>query len=162
MTAEFRYKCPACEADMQEFALRSGSSSWACGSCGGVLLNTAALRATSPKQYASLWRAFQTASYGSPRPCPSCGCGFRTFAGPDADNPVQLEACRGCLVLWFDSGELEKLGIAAPKYSADMSRALADLELAFDREEAELKETTRALWAFAYDLRRILFRGWRP
>jgi len=143
---------------MQAFTLHSKASSWGCDSCGGVLLNTAALRLSSHKQYASLWGALQTESYGSPRSCPSCGNSLRTFAAPDADNPVQLEACRVCLLLWFDSGELEKLNITAPRYSAEMSRALADLELAFNEEEAELKETTRALWAFVYELRRILFR----
>lgn len=85
---------------------------------------------------------------------------MRTFSGPDADNPVQLEACHGCFVLWFDSGELEKLGISIDKGSAGMSRALANLELAFAREEVELKETTAALWSLAYDLRRFLFKRW--
>jgi hypothetical protein len=64
------------------------------------------------------------------------------------------------LVLWFDSGELEKLGIAAPMSPAEATRAMVDLELAFEREEAELAEITRALWTFAYELRRFAFRSW--
>jgi hypothetical protein len=75
---------------------------------------------------------------------------------------VQLEACPGCLVLWFDAGEPEKLGMTVSKHSAEMSRALADLKLGFDQGQTEMNELIRALWAFAYDFRRILFSSWRP
>jgi Zn-finger nucleic acid-binding protein len=161
MNVESTYICPSCDSVLRESSLTSGSLLWGCTTCSGVLLGTASLRvASSRKQYRALWGAFRAQSYASPRRCPVCRSGLRTFAGPDGDNPVQLETCAGCLLLWFDPGELEKLGIEVSMGSPELSRSRAALELTFAREDAQLRELTDALVGLAYDfasaLRRLL------
>ena len=66
---------------------------------------------------------------------------------------MQLDACPTCLVLWFDSGELEKTGLSLKSRDQIAARSLADLALEFQAEDAELNDTTNLLWLFAYKLR---------
>lgn len=152
--------CPACEAPLQRVSVNSRFAAWACSLCHGVLLSTAALRGASERKYGAIWGASYREHFTSPRRCPVCTRAFRTFAGQGGDRPVQLEACRDCLVLWFDAEELEAFGLPADRQSPELARSRALLELSVLKENAAYFQTIRELRVMAYAYFSRFHRNW--
>ena len=167
MKLDVEYICPACIAPLSPMSLSTGALCWACRSCTGVLVSTSSLRREgSQRTFSSVWGALRAESFTALRKCPSCESPFRTFSSGSPETPVQLDGCSTCLVLWFDAGELERVGVDPGLATADVGAALATLEQEFTRDDQELRDTTNMLWLLAYYLRaqfqRLMYDKWLP
>jgi Zn-finger nucleic acid-binding protein len=154
-------RCPECQTFLSAMPLSAGSA-LACRACAGVCINLAVL-----KQHAgdatvqALWARARDSGHASDRPCPSCERGLRTFDAGAEGDALQLDACPGCQLLWFDGQELERAGVALSRPSAKRSeasdaKALMDARMLHDNLRAQ---TTAELVRFLMrDAHRILRR----
>jgi Zn-finger nucleic acid-binding protein len=101
--------CPACAGDLSLRSLGS-KTAWGCSSCTGMALNLAVLRTELDDATAtSFWRLAGSAPL-SPRRCPSCRRALREVQHTLTDASIELDVCTGCQLVWFDRGELERVG----------------------------------------------------
>ena len=79
-----------------------------CSRCGGLAITVNALRKVADaKRVIRTWRAVPENGLPGNRPCPDCRRPMTTFDVQTERGTVPLDACRGCLVVWFDEGELD-------------------------------------------------------
>jgi hypothetical protein len=68
MSTARAYFCPACASSLRAVTLSSGTFSWVCEACTGVLASPAALRReASAKSFANIWGALKAQSYAAVR-----------------------------------------------------------------------------------------------
>ena len=133
--------CPECAVILGSMPLASGSA-LACRSCAGVSINFAVLRQHAPDPVVrDLWAGVRGASRESLRLCPSCKHALRAFV-LDSDDPVELDGCARCMLIWFDGRELEHVGVTlSPRSmnadSAGHGKALMDSQALHDNAKFE-------------------------
>jgi membrane associated rhomboid family serine protease len=87
---------------------------WVCTHCRGAATTVESLnRVATPESFQAVWGAARAATVEGDRPCPACGRHMGRFDGGEAAGHVELDACRACRVIWFDSGELGRV-VAPP------------------------------------------------
>jgi membrane associated rhomboid family serine protease/Zn-finger nucleic acid-binding protein len=105
--------CPRCAVPLHTCS-HPGAVYFACRQCGGKAGNLALLRrAVTPEFANGLWRKIREAhptDHHGRLPCPSCGQRMHPAGVPAmAGELIQLDACRNCQMVWFDTGEIEQV-----------------------------------------------------
>ena len=121
---------------------------YGCPDCGGRAVNLVIFRKTIR---AETMRAFWLKVLDAPEishhpalPCPSCARRMTTAgAAGNGGEPVQLDVCRPCHMIWLDHGELELLPLQEHKpgthethLSEDAAAAVAPILAQAEREKA--------------------------
>lgn len=135
--------CPACSTplvrddDVQSHVLR-------CPGCDGSAVTLPVLRQAMPRHRTDeLFLKIRDSSLPAARTCPACRGGMRSLTVGEPDAQVELDACRTCVLLWFDASEKERLGVVlARKAAPDVRRAVAALELETSRDAREVAART--------------------
>ncbi len=142
-------RCPRCRVDLVSVT-SNGAVSWRCGTCKGVAVGVGVLRRFAPKdRVAELWNDAWRAVDATGDGCPSCRSRMRTLTLELDGASLELDACRACLLVWFDADELRRFSPqaqeppAAPKQAdalspearRELGRAIAvDIRDKFDAE----------------------------
>lgn len=113
-------RCPACGRELSPFQTTAGLV-LRCEQGHGTSINVAVLRRRFDETLA-LWRAASGQPQGS-RPCPSCARAMRAFSW-QAQQPVELDACSTCQLVWFDAAEIEALKIRLVERTTGTSAGL--------------------------------------
>ncbi len=93
-----------------------------CPTCHGRLISLAALRKIiSAEAVNKLWQEVQNQQSPAGRPCPECGLLLREVRSTIDGTPMAVDVCPCCILLWFDTGEFERLLQIAPPLSAPLS-----------------------------------------
>lgn len=114
-------RCPACGRELSPFQTTAGLV-LRCEQGHGTSVNVAVLRRRFDETLA-LWRTASRQPQGS-RPCPSCARAMRAFSW-QAQQPVELDACSICQLVWFDAAEIEALKIRLVERTPGTSAGLA-------------------------------------
>ncbi len=164
------YACPQCNLPLQQLRTDRGVL-WACDQCKGRAVSFSLLRGQVEKTFMNrLWQdvlAADRAKQTVHRPCPACKKAMAHLPVQGITDSFQLDACRICNFLWFDSGEVAHLPILPPKpdsepeLSPEAKEALALTKVKLLAAQAQKEESQRGTIDFiqlAYD---ILMRGIR-
>ncbi len=100
--------CPRCNLPLKEARMSHGVF-WACDKCGGRAVGLELLRRTfTPESINPLWlHAISGAGKIGPR-CPSCRRPMIDVALSE-NTAVNVDVCRLCHFVWFDTHEVETL-----------------------------------------------------
>jgi membrane associated rhomboid family serine protease len=126
--------------------LAPGAIVWACPSCAGRAIALAVVRRQVPAGVArELWeraRAPGTRPIDA-TPCPAC---MRVMARAPLvlgdDDPLAVDVCAPCHLVWFDPGEAEALPPPAPTAAGAAATDLGDADLG-DGETVERRSVRR-------------------
>ena len=103
-----RFSCPRCAAVLDN-ARDDGLRVYRCQSCAGHAINLSQIRARMPEDgFRAMWQAARAARPDGPS-CPVCRAEMRVIWAGTSD-PVEIDVCVGCQMLWLDAGEQSKLG----------------------------------------------------
>jgi membrane associated rhomboid family serine protease len=101
--------CAACKQRLQPLPNLQGTRAWKCGSCQAVAADLGSLRKAVPEaRMAALQAALREGAPGN-RGCPRCAQPMRRGRLLGGYGTIEIDACRPCLVAWFDPGELKSL-----------------------------------------------------
>ncbi|MCP4450755.1 MAG: hypothetical protein GY809_04790 [Planctomycetes bacterium] len=104
--------CPKCRIDLQREKSLKGVL-WQCPQCQGVAANLAVLRKLVGREVAlTFWREAMS-STRSDKACPSCTQALSVFTYSVDQNAIELDLCKRCQFIWFDTGELEAFPLEA-------------------------------------------------
>lgn len=146
------FSCPRCQGPLGH--TRSGKLRWwQCAKGHGRVFNLAMVRKRANKErYKAFWGVLRhPAPTGSLR-CPSCQQPMEVSQHPMGTDTVELDHCRPCQLIWFDTDELTALTGPDPKPKADplahldndvrmeLLQAQARLTMESTRFEGELSE----------------------
>lgn len=113
--------CPRCDIPLAQ-GFEQGAVHWICEKCSGGGLTVIALRhRVEREQVNALWGEVRHSEQPSGRSCPICQRVMSAITVKVPSAHVNLDACRECQFIWFDSGEYETL----PAASTDRVGALA-------------------------------------
>ncbi|MBL9079959.1 MAG: rhomboid family intramembrane serine protease [Planctomycetes bacterium] len=131
-------RCPADGANLQRVRMRAGGFVWACGRCNGRAIALPVLRRNFA---AGVDRAvWKEAFHGPPNgvDCPSCGRAMTVARVQFDDEPVALDVCRACALVWFDPAEHLQLP-PAPEPPSDGLTPEARQQLAILEVQATMR-----------------------
>ena len=119
--------CPRCRVDLISRRVPGGLA-WVCGRCKGACFNLALLRRQGEQAVVSaLWNLANETPIVPARSCPSCTTPMCTCS----TSGLELDVCRACQLVWFDTSETEAFGAKlepALTKEASVSVALAQSE----------------------------------
>jgi DNA-directed RNA polymerase subunit RPC12/RpoP len=133
--------CPACGKPLKTIPQRQGIY-YHCSACNGRALSIPQVRRVAGDHLAViLLRLLKSAGQPGPHSCPFCSHKF--FLLRSEDPPLELEGCRPCNTVWFDS---EAKYQALPEWTAENNNNLPALALEINalRRLKELKEKEEA------------------
>ncbi len=149
--------CPRCDLPLQP-ERRGEILDHTCSSCGGHALTLAALRKAGEEAGAkTIWRLARGAPDGD-LPCPSCRRPMAAVhlspedladaGASDAAFALALDACRACVIIWFDDRELERLAgelaLAGPSSAErEADGLLARMKIQEDQKRERTLRNTR-------------------
>jgi len=115
-------RCPVDGDVLRRVILAKGGAGWICPACSARAITMPALRRNVAAPFAQqLTAAFANAQVPSFASCPSCSRQLQVVEVEAAGQPVELDVCKTCALVWFDAGEYEQ----AP--AAPASRKKPDL-----------------------------------
>jgi Zn-finger nucleic acid-binding protein len=121
--------CPVCWVPLRPVRPQRGPHSFACPSCAGRLVTVEALHPyVEPARLVALWGAARAGGVGDGKTCPGCGRPMRTIRTEGAGQPLELDACPACRLLWFDATELGRLAPPADLETLRRGREAAEAE----------------------------------
>ncbi len=83
---------------------------------------------------------------------------MRTFTVQMRGDRIELDACDGCKLVWFDDREVEQLGVAFDEPAEPVNRrAIAELQVHTLADSQRVWRERDAIEDFLRRLRRILF-----
>ena len=104
-----RYSCPACSRTLH-IARHEGTRYWRCPGCGGFLVSLAVIRKRiAEATFNSLWQLARSGDVMGWRSCAGCHKNMRLVEVGSNEEPIELDVCESCQLIWFDSEELESL-----------------------------------------------------
>jgi membrane associated rhomboid family serine protease/Zn-finger nucleic acid-binding protein len=104
------FHCPHGHGPLHRANLPIGGLLWVCGVCDGRVATMPIVRRLIDGTAARrLWRTTFDDRATSALGCPGCQRSMLQTSLTVADEPVVLELCRSCHLVWFDAGELETL-----------------------------------------------------
>lgn len=132
---------------------------WSCSSCDGRVATVDFLRNGADHEAVNaLWQAVRTPLEPSRRVCPSCARPMRIAVVQSDAWTVPIDACATCQCVWFDRGEIERLGkrssraarTLSPRAREVLARAevgglAADAEANFDPDVETWQDVLAAL-----------------
>lgn len=115
--------CPRCEVPLAQ-GFEKGAVHWICEHCRGGGLTVIALRhRVESEQVNALWGEVRHSEQPSSRACPICRRMMSAITVKVPDASVDLDACRECQFIWFDSGEYETLPVASTDRVNSLTKA---------------------------------------
>ncbi|MCX8156769.1 MAG: rhomboid family intramembrane serine protease [Verrucomicrobiae bacterium] len=137
--------CPACHEPLRVQRVPEGMY-YACGSCTGRSLTLAQVRARGgdPLVNALLRQLNRRQTVGE-RPCPFCEQKMTVLSPPQAG--LELDGCRSCGIIWFDTHELESVPAAPPPSLEELHyRAAEEVAKEKIQQRRELEQEPDAEW----------------
>lgn len=139
-------RCPGCRSELVTVA-HAGVNTYRCMACGGRAATMAVLRRFAPNERLNaLWRDVWEKARAGYRKCPSCEMKMLWVMLEENGSSLELDACKSCQVVWFDSEELKRFSpgrqeVEDPdaKIPAEARRALAIAEVESMAEVQRLK-----------------------
>lgn len=97
--------CPRCALALVPASV-AGERLWVCAACDGRSVRVATLERCAARETTRLlWRQVAASfTVVSGLACPSCARAMRTATIPLGD-PIEVDACQHCRIVWFDRGE---------------------------------------------------------
>jgi membrane associated rhomboid family serine protease len=109
-----KHPCPHCRANLESHRARAGLL-WICPDCQGRAITLPVLRnLVQPPVVSQIWGQLLADGAASRHPCPVCLRPMRALIHSDAEATLELDACRGCQLIWFDARELAQLPARPP------------------------------------------------
>lgn len=154
------FHCPNCRLPLARHRAATGVF-WSCIGCDGRVATVDFLRNSADHEAVNeLWHAVREPLLASLRICPSCeramGIAIATLRG----WTVPIDACVTCQCVWFDRGEIDRLGKRAPApargLSPRASEAVARVEVAgasadaYDDSDAPVEPWQSVLASFGF------------
>ena len=122
-------KCPRCEKDLVRTRSRENLY-WRCRECEGRAVSAAVLRqSVYAEAVRQLWEAAAKSPEHDGGACPACRQPMKAVSIVVGGDPMTLDLCPGCQVVWCDADEFEALPAPpAPDAKAVAAAALAEFE----------------------------------
>ncbi|MCK6446045.1 MAG: rhomboid family intramembrane serine protease [Planctomycetes bacterium] len=115
------FHCPNCRLPLARHRTDAGSF-WSCSACDGRVATVDFLRRSADHDAVNaLWNAARSPLETSRRVCPSCERAMAIVIVETATWTVPIDACTTCQCLWFDRGEIERLGKRATRVARGLS-----------------------------------------
>ena len=147
------FDCPNCRAQLVHTE-NEGQVFWRCTGCGGRAVKTSTLRQQIVKTVIDqIWQMARASAVEKNRPCPACEKPMAVVVEePGFIEPLRLDVCPSCQLVWFDPKEFQLLPRAKHEQvlSPEAKQALAQAEVALlqqkarwerQREEARKQDT---------------------
>ena len=105
--------CPRCHIELARGRNRIGPY-WQCEACSGQAIMVAQVReATGREVFRSLWNNSTRQDHAEP--CPSCERGMLSTEVRTNGRSVELDTCRTCQLVWFDTDESDRIAEVRPE-----------------------------------------------
>lgn len=110
-------KCPRCQCELVNDRYQNKILSFFCPSCRGQAVTISGLRklGVDEENTRNFWLAAAKGKLGSKLNCPECNGEMRIIKVDDGQCKFFIDLCQKCQLLWFDSGELEKIPLIPPE-----------------------------------------------
>lgn len=102
--------CPRCHSDLSQISDK-GIFLFFCPACHGQAVTMSGMRSLGIEEDSirKIWSAAVKGKLGNELPCPECGNLMCVVKIDDGQTVFYIDVCTKCHILWFDSGELEKI-----------------------------------------------------
>lgn len=120
--------CPRCKCELIQYHYQNKIISFSCPECYGQALTIGALRTLGVEEEntRSFWIAASKGKLGAQLSCPECSGEMRMIKVDDGQCKFFIDLCLKCQLLWFDTGELEKIPVNSPQ-NDDMSQRTKEI-----------------------------------
>lgn len=135
--------CPRCGGSLARVQNEHGVH-FACPRCQGRVVGLGVLHRTALADAVhALWRATAEHPRSTDTLCPVCHKAMLAAPVPAGADPLEVDVCRRCQMVWFDVGEQEALPLAEPPPEESELPQKARIVLALHRVEELAREAER-------------------
>ena len=105
-------ECPRCSVTLQKSSY-CNIIVFYCPHCHGVAVTVSGLRSlgVDPENIYNIWASANAGKRGCELSCPECDNPMRLIKIDNLGTTFYVDVCIRCQLIWFDSGELEKIPV---------------------------------------------------